>query len=85
MTEIKNPKPMIFKLPWPILELTELESKLKLRLTILYHNFLGVSQSANKFTVSPLLGGLIFYRYYRRYHRFGQNLHTLRYRQIGIE
>jgi hypothetical protein len=41
---------MIFKLPWPILELTELESKLKLRLTILYHNFLGVSQSANMFT-----------------------------------
>jgi len=48
MTEIQNSKPMIFKLPWPILELTELESKLKLRLTILYHNFLGVSQSENK-------------------------------------
>jgi hypothetical protein len=54
---------MIFKLPWPILELTELESKLKLRLTILYHNFLGVSQSADKFTVSAILRVRIFYIY----------------------
>jgi hypothetical protein len=61
---------MIFKLPWPILELTELESKLKLRLTILYHNFLGVSQSANMFTVSVLLSSKILYRYYKAYLQF---------------
>ena len=29
------------------------------------------------FTVSLLLGGLFFTDTYKRYHKFGQNLHTL--------
>jgi hypothetical protein len=39
---------------WFKLELTELEKALKLRLTIEYHKFSGVSESAYTFTVSDI-------------------------------
>jgi hypothetical protein len=47
----------------------------------IHNNFLGLIFTT-LFTISLLLGGLIFYRYYKRYHRFGQNLHMLEYHVI---
>ena len=47
-----------------MLELPEFESKLKLRLTIRYHIFLGVSQISDTFRVSTLFRDQIFYGYY---------------------
>ena len=55
----------VFKsLPWATLDLTELGCESRLRLTMWYHKFSGVSQSSATFTVSVfLLKGQIFYRY----------------------
>jgi len=50
-------------MPKSIVEVTEWESSLKLRLTIRYHKFLGVSESAYTFTVYVLLGVTKFFRY----------------------